>query len=81
MSNSRIEEGTIYIGTEELSILIGHMIRGYKFLNQNNEPKKVVIPHITEVKGVKINYALPEEAAGKPTASQKVRRTGKSTDG
>ena len=55
------KDGEVQFGEVEFTNLIKMLLRGYRFMNKNNNPSVVIMPNITEVDGVKIRYmAIPD---------------------
>jgi hypothetical protein len=73
MTTSRMEDGKFYFGQVELEMIVKRIIRTYRFHNSNQDPKAIIIPHLVEVEGVKIEYESGEIPAGpkpsKPSGS------------
>ena len=74
MSNTRIEGEVMYLGSEELSIILKSMLRGYRFLHDNTMPTTIVLPNITEIEGVKVEY---ESRAAQPVSKSRASRKSK----
>lgn len=57
MDRNRSEDGVIYFGELEFQALIARLIRSYRFHNNNEMPKKIVLPAVDEVDGIPIERA------------------------
>ena len=56
LTTNKIEGKKFYLGQAELAALVTRIIRFYQFHNDNESPKEVVIPLLSNVEGVKITY-------------------------
>jgi len=75
LSKSWIEEGTFFLGQLELKAIVQKIIRTYRFFNNNRNPELVVIPFLSEVDGVKVDYESGEPATT-DSANLEARPTG-----
>lgn len=77
-----IQDDKIYYGEQELANLINVLIRAYRFKCKNQDPKMIVIPIISEVAGIKVEYmggsSGKEEAKPVSEVKPTKRGTGKS---
>ena len=78
LTTSKIEDDKFYLGQTELSLIVKRILRHYRYLNKNNNPESVVIPLLTEVEGVKIEY---ERLAGRPRVNQPGNKLSKDDSG
>jgi len=56
MEYNTVEKDKIYLGEVEFSNLVKVLTRAYEFRNNNQKPKAVVIPKLTSVNGVAVEY-------------------------
>lgn len=56
-------EGDILIGSKDLTNFLRAFVKGYKFLNRNEEPRKIIIPRILFVDKVLIEYEVKDAKA------------------
>jgi len=54
MERTKYENKTIYVGEFEFTRLMRQLIRNYRFMRENEEPTKVILPSVMEVEGVRI---------------------------
>lgn len=54
-------DGDILIGNKDLTTFLRAFIKGYKFLNRNEAPRKVVMPRVLFVDRVLIEYEVKNE--------------------
>lgn len=66
MERTTVVEGTVFLGTTELSNIMRMLVRGYKFTHENRLPKLVVIPVLDDVDGVKLHYERLEVSLIEP---------------
>ncbi len=65
-----MENDRFYIGQVELGMIISRVIRHYRFMNKNADPDAVVIPYLSDVEGIKIEYEEGPKTVTKPKASK-----------
>ena len=78
LKGTTIDDGIIYIGERDLTRQLVYVIRNYRFNNNNQEPKAIVLPDIKEIGGVKIEF--PKEQAIESTRA-KPSKTGDTDSG
>ena len=61
----RIENknGSILVGEAEFRVLLGQLVRQFKFMNRNQQPESIILPQISEVDGVPIYFEEVKEHA------------------
>jgi len=61
LNRNKVDNGTLYMGEEELRNILRRYLYSYRFHFQGNNPDKVVIPMFSSVGGVDITYEPAEE--------------------
>lgn len=56
MEKNTIQDNKLFMGEREFTNLIKVLIRVYRFRNKNQNPEAIVLPDITEVDGVKVDF-------------------------
>lgn len=56
MERNTIQDNKFFMGEREFTNIIYVLIRAYRFRNNNQNPEAVVLPNITEVGGVKVEF-------------------------
>lgn len=74
-SSSKIDNNKFYIGQIELGMIIERVIKHYRFLNKNDNPVAVVIPYLSDVEGVKIEYEKGPKTITKSEVRNLVHQT------
>lgn len=69
-----IQDNKFCMGEREFTNLIWVLIRAYRFRNNNQNPEAIVLPNITEVGGVKVEFPKEVGIAGK--VGRKVSKPG-----
>jgi len=61
LTRTIIKDQKVYFGDAEFTSLVKTLIRIYRFRSKDQIPEAVVIPNITEVEGVKIEFTRPKK--------------------
>ncbi len=56
LTRSTIKDNKFYLGQLEMANIIRPAIRSYRFNNNNQSPKAVVLPFVEEVDGIKVEF-------------------------
>lgn len=56
LKHNSMQDDQFYFGEWEFTNLIWALIRAYRFRNNNQNPKAIVMPNIKEVGGVRIEF-------------------------
>ena len=56
MERNTIQDNKFFMGEREFTNIIWVLIRAYRFRNKNQNPEAIVLPDITEVGGVRIEF-------------------------
>ena len=68
-NRNRAENGIIYMGETEFRMLMVRLIVSHKFHNDNQMPKKIVLPAVDEIEGVKIEQEVKDAVVSGKTNS------------
>ena len=64
-----IDNGIIKAGTRDIHNLVYRMVQGYRYLNGNNNPKKIVVTMVESVDGVPVEF-VKQEVEVKPVIKE-----------
>jgi hypothetical protein len=73
---TNIEKEDVMVGTRDIHNLLYRMLQGYRFLHRNENPKLFVVPMITEVDGVPVEFKqvdIPVTTTIKETKNAKAK--------
>jgi len=61
LPRTTIKDEKVYFGEKEFTNLIRTLIRVYRYRSNNQTPVAIVIPDVTEVEGVKVEFPEVKE--------------------
>jgi hypothetical protein len=64
-----IDNGIIRAGTRDIHNIVYRMVQGYRYLNGNNNPKKIIVTMVDSVDGVPVEF-VKQEVEVKPIVKE-----------